>query len=340
MMKKQLTKIKKKSSKLIYAISLSSTICLSLNAVCQDKALDKGKPIVTIFDNFGVSNHIDEESTGLGFNLERAYLGYQYLFSDNWSTKLVYDMGKGDDNSLQRLGYVKNAEIAFKKGGFKLNAGLTSTKQFKVQEDFWGNRYIYKSFLDDRKWASSADLGITAEQKIADWLSADISIMNGEGYKKIQSDNQLQYSFGLTSKPIKGLTLRAFADIKTAKDKESQNTVGVFAGYKSDAIKIGAEYNMQFNNSNVDGHNLSGLSVYATSKIENKSEVYARYDFNDSSSDIENDAWEYKHNGQTAIIGYQYKVNKLLQIAPNIQYNIDNNNNKSFSFFLNTKINL
>ncbi|MCQ2326927.1 MAG: hypothetical protein MJZ71_05125 [Bacteroidales bacterium] len=339
-MKKQLTKIKRISSKLICTISLSGAICFSMNAYCQDKNNEKGKPIVTIFDNFGATRHIDEKETELGFNLERAYIGYQYQFSENWGAKIVYDMGKGDDNSLQRLGYVKNAEISFKKDGFKLNVGLTSTKQFKVQEDFWGNRYIYKSFLDKRKWASSADLGITIEQKLAEWLSTDVSIMNGEGYKKIQSDNQLQYSIGVTSKPIKGLSLRAFADCKTAEDKKAQSNIGLFAGYKNDILKVGAEYNMQFNNANIDGHNLSGFSIYATSKLGNSSEVYARYDFNDSSLDIDNDTWQYKHNGQTAIIGYQYKVNKLLQISPNIQYNIDNNDNKSFSFFLNTKISL
>ena len=101
----------------------------------------KGDAIITIFSDahsgFGSVN--DDR----GFNLDRAY---------------ILDFGQSKDvNDHQRIGYVKNAQITWKQNGWTLNAGLITTTQFKVQEDFWGKRYVMKSFQDEYKFGSSAD---------------------------------------------------------------------------------------------------------------------------------------------------------------------------------------
>lgn len=299
-----------------------------------------GKPIITIFDQIGVSFDNSGELSKVGFNLERAYLGYQYQFNENWSTKVVYDMGKGDDASMQRMGYVKNAQVDYKNGGFKMSAGLTSTRQFKVQEDFWGHRYVYKSYLDECKWASSADMGFTAEQKVCKGLSVDISMMNGEGYKKLQADKHMQYSLGITAEPMEGLLLRGYADLKTADAGNPQSNMGLFVGYKLSKFRIGAEYNMQLNNGNVDGHSLTGLSLYAVAQLKEQSELFARCDYGTSNTTVTADAWNYKYDGTTLLLGYQYKANKMLSISPNALMNIDAAGVKTFAVNLSAQIKL
>ena len=48
-------------------------------AICQTESLQeqqKGKPILTVFSNFHTG--FGEQKDNIGFELERAYLGYQY----------------------------------------------------------------------------------------------------------------------------------------------------------------------------------------------------------------------------------------------------------------------
>ena len=121
----------------------------------------KGSAIITIFSDFhtGFGNVNDDR----GFDLDRAYIGYQYNLPHGLQLKAVMDFGQSDDvGDYQRIGYVKNAMISWKSGKWTLNAGLISTTQFKLQEDFWGKRYVMKSFQDEYKFGSSADLAVSA----------------------------------------------------------------------------------------------------------------------------------------------------------------------------------
>ncbi len=283
----------------------------------QSSAADTphGTPIVTIFGDAGAGIHQGDVSS-FGFNLERAYIGYQYKLNSNWKTKVVYDMGKGDDNAIQRMGYVKNAEIDYTHGRWNVNMGLTSTAQFNIQEKFWGYRYVYKSLMDQCKWGSSADLGISATYKATNWLSADLSIFNGEGYKKIQSDKNMLYALGLTMHPIDNLTMRIYGDMKDRQDTSTQYTVAFFAGYKAKSFRLGAEYNMQINHGNNEGRNLQAFSIYGTLKLSDRMEAYARYDEGSSNA---TDDWSYAQDGRTAIVGLHYHANQLLSISPNIR---------------------
>ena len=89
--------------------------------------------------------------------------------------------------------------------GWTLNAGLITTTQFKVQEDFWGKRYVMKSFQDEYKFGSSADLGGFGSLQFNKVVSADVILANGEGYKKVQVKDGLQYGAGVTLTPVKSL---------------------------------------------------------------------------------------------------------------------------------------
>ena len=185
--------------------------CIGIGAQAQDAKTEgpKGKAIIQVFGNFHTG--FGTENDDRGFELERSYLGYEYNLGKGLSVKGVMDIGKSSDVSdYQRIAYIKNAMISWKKGGLTLNGGLISTTQFNLQEKFWGYRYIMKSFQDEYKFGSSADLGISAAYKFADWISADAIIVNGEGYKKIQKNNGLNYGLGVTLTPVKGFLIRLY----------------------------------------------------------------------------------------------------------------------------------
>ena len=74
-----------------------------------EKEAKKGDAIITIFSDFhsGFGSTNDER----GFNLERAYVGYQYKLGHGLKVKGVVDFGQSKDvNDYQRIGYIKNAQ--------------------------------------------------------------------------------------------------------------------------------------------------------------------------------------------------------------------------------------
>ena len=291
--------------------------CMGITAQAQDAKTEepKGKAIVQVFGNFHTG--FGAENDDRGFELERSYLGYEYKLNKGLSVKGVMDIGKSSDVSdYHRMAYIKNAMISWKTGNLTLNGGLISTTQFNFQEKFWGYRYIMKSFQDQYKFGSSADLGISATYKFADWLSADAIIVNGEGYKKVQKNDGLNYGLGTTLTPAKGLQVRLYGGINESSEQGKENIVNMaaFVGYKCDKFSIGAEYNKMWNASYKDGQDQYGYSVFASAKLDKKTEVYARLD--DLCS---NDDWNKAKDEQAAILGAQFKLGKYVKIAPNFR---------------------
>ena len=291
--------------------------CIGITAQAQDAKVEepKGKAIVQVFGNF--HSGFGETNNDRGFELERSYLGYEYKFNNGLSVKGVMDIGKSSDVSdYQRIAYIKNAMVSWKKGNFTLNGGLISTTQFNFQEKFWGYRYIMKSFQDEYKFGSSADLGLSASYKFADWISADAIIVNGEGYKKIQKNDGLNYGLGLTLTPVKGFQVRLYGGLNESGQDGKSDVVNMaaFAGYKCDRFTIGAEYNHMLNASNTKGNDQFGYSAFASVKVAKNADIYARFDDLYSKND-----WNISKDEQAAIIGAQFKLGKYVKVAPNFR---------------------
>lgn len=275
-----------------------------------------GKPTVKIFTN-AHSTFIDGVNTS-AFEVQRAYFGYKYNFSENFSTKITLDVGDPGLGKLQMTAYLKNAALVYKKNNFTANFGLIGLYGFKLQEKHWGYRYLYKSFQDEHKFGSSADLGASFSYKFSDFISADAMILNGEGYKNLQSDNTYKGALGVTLTPVKNLNIRAYYDLMST--DVDQQTMAFFAGYEADKFKVGAEYNIQSNNKMLEDHDLTGISIYTTVNAGKKFNVFARLD-NLSSNKLEGDTdpWNISKNGQAYILGVEYKPTKGVKISPNYQ---------------------
>ena len=294
--------------------------CMGITANAQETKTEepKGKAIVQMFGNFHTG--FGAENDDRGFELERSYLGYEYKLNKGLTVKGVMDMGKSSDVSdYHRMAYIKNALVSWKTGNLTLNGGLISTTQFNFQEKFWGYRYIMKSFQDQYKFGSSADLGISATYKFADWISADAIIVNGEGYKKVQKNDGLNYGLGITLAPVKGLQVRLYGGLNEGNEEGKKDIMNMaaFIGYKNDKFSIGAEYNQMKNANYKEGADQNGYSVYTTLNLNKKTALYARYDDLLSKND-----WNKAKDESAAIVGAQFKLGKYVKIAPNFRMNI------------------
>jgi hypothetical protein len=283
-----------------------------------------------IFSNFHYQITSDDQESA--FALERAYLGYEYFLSEYFTVNVKLDIGSPNQESsydiLKRYAYFKNAALIYKKEKLSLSFGLIDLCQFKVQEKFWSHRYIYKSFMDEHRFGSSADLGANVTYEFSDFISADLTVMNGEGYNQLQADNTYKSGLGITVLPIKSLTVRFYVDY-TEQDKIQTSWSG-FIGYKFKKIaKVGVEYNYKKNNKYEKDQNMCGLSSYGSWQVFEKWELFARFD--DLKSNIplgEADNWNLSKDGNTVISGIQFSPIKKIKLALNYQGFVCDDTNK------------
>jgi hypothetical protein len=322
-----------------FNVLLLGMLCLTLTTRSQtDEFKPGGKPIMRIYSNYH-STFSDGESAS-AFELTRVYLGYQHQFSKHFSGKAIFDVGDPGVGKLQMTAYVKNAFLEYEIDGFNANFGMISTTQFKVQEDFWGYRYLEKSFQDEYGFNSSADLGASFAYKFSDFLSADIIIANGEGYKKIEADSTLRTGFGATITPVEKFIGRVYYDF-SSKD-HTQTSLATFAGFVTDKFSLGAEYNKQTNVDFNKGHDWTGISFYSTIKASEKIKIFARFDKLDSKTiSGEANGWNYSDDGESYLAGVEFKPVKGIKLTPNLRGwdPADESSDFLTSFYLNCEIN-
>jgi len=274
-----------------------------------------GKVFMRVFSNF--HSTITDGTSASAFELDRAYLGYDFNLSENFSGKVNIDIGNpGNGSAFEMTAYIKNAYLTYTKDKFSVSFGMIGTTQFEAQEKSWGNRYVEKSFQDAYKLGSSADLGIRASYNFTNWLSANLIVVNGEGYKKLQSDKNFKSGLGLTLVPVKNLTAFAYYDIMGK--NETQSTLATFLGYDFGKASIGAEYNLQENVGYTANKSLSGASVYAAVLPFKNFKVFGRYDYLTSNTLTgETNNWNLSKDGNLIIAGVEFQPVKGVKISPN-----------------------
>lgn len=280
-----------------------------------------GVPVVSIFTNYHTA--FGEKENISGFEMNRAYLGYEFKLHPNLTGRVVVDFASGTSEKflvpLKRDIYMKNAMLIWEDKKFTITGGLIYLLQFRFQEKFWGYRYIAPVFQDVYKMGHSADLGASVEYKFSPWLSADFSITNGEGYKSMNADNKQRYGLGTTLKLNKGIVFRIYGDIsQQSEKKDDQQSLAIFGGYKTEAFSLGLEYNYQKNNLWYKKNDYYGYSVYSTIPIDKKWKIFGRFD-DIKSENADGNSWS-SYTGEMLICGIEFNPIERIKIAPNYRY--------------------
>mgnify|MGYP006283834435 CR=1 FL=1 len=299
----------------------SFILILSLHSSIYAQS-EKGKIYMKLFSNFHTS-YSNGKNTESAFEVQRAYLGYRYQMDEHFSANIKLDIGSPEQQSsydlLKRYAYFKNAALKYERDALSIEFGLIDMYQFNVQEKYWGYRYIYKSFQDEHKFGSSADLGASISYTFNKLFHLDFAVMNGEGYNQLQTDKTFKTGMGLTITPWDNFKGRLYADF--AKTSITQSTIAGFVGYQIKKwAKLGAEYNYQMNNAFDKNHNLYGLSFYSTIYLHEKIELFGRYDrlwSNRISGELYD--WNIARDGSAIITGIQYTPVNKVRMAVNYQ---------------------
>ncbi|MDQ1296580.1 MAG: hypothetical protein QG611_558 [Bacteroidota bacterium] len=280
-----------------------------------------GKPIAEIFTDFHFN--FNDTAKHTGFDLNRAYIGYQFLPEGNLSGKIIINAGSPDDlaeGSLsRRYAYFREASLTWSNDNLFVTIGITSTKLFEFQQRFWGKRYIAKPYQLINRYGFVADIGVVAEYKFNEIIKADLSFMNGEGYGDLQADENIRSSIGVTITPVENLVFRIYGDIQRSEDLWQPLFIG-FAGFKNSLLKIGGEVSYKSNTDLIRGHHTWGISGTGGINVTEKTEIFGRYDFI-SSVIMPGDLikWNYLNDGSIVILGVQHTFNPNVKIALDYQ---------------------
>lgn len=310
--------MKKQMVTLIAAMLVS---CGLLAQSSSEEFTPSGKIDGRIFANFNTQIGADGENAS-AFELKRAYVGYTYKMSPEYSARVLTDIGYGVNGNYL---FFKNAAVFYTKNNLKVGFGIQGTYSIKYQYKIWGRRYISKSFQDNNKMATTADLGISAEYKLNN-LVFDLAFFNGEGYKNMQADNAYLTSVGVAVFLMDDkMVLRATDEY--VNNGIAQNNIAILAGFKNDKFSVGLEHNIQTNYRFTDGVDAAGSSIYGDFNFNKSFSVFARYDAFALSS--VNDVEAY------LITGVEYKLLKNLRASANLQQNVDTNGDAINFIFLN-----
>jgi hypothetical protein len=304
--------------KLLPIMIITSSLCQSILSQVVEST---GKPIGEIFTDFHYN--LTDTAKRTGFGLNRAYLGYQFLPSGNFSAKIIVNIGTPEDlaegSVPRRYAYCREASLAWSNDKLTVSMGITGTRIFDFQQRFWGKRYVANTYQSIKGYGFVADLGLVVDYIINDILKADLSIMNGEGYSNIQLDNNLRTSVGLTISPSENIAIRLYGDIQRKEGLWQPVFIG-FIGFKNNLVLIGGELSYKSNIDLIRGHHIWGISTTGGINITENMQIFGRYDYS-SSVKMPGDIlqWNYLNDGSFAVAGLQYTFSSNVKIALNYQ---------------------
>jgi hypothetical protein len=276
-----------------------------------------GKPITEIFTDFHLN--INDTLAHTGFSLNRAYLGYQFMPGGKFTGKIILNVGSPEDlapgSTPRRYSFFREASISWSDGELSITGGITGTKMFQFQQTFWGKRYVANTYQSLNGYGLVADLGVVVEYKFSDYITADYTLMNGEGYSDIQLDNSLKNSLGMTITPNNNIAIRLYTDIIRDNGIWQQLAIA-FVGYKNDRFNIGVEMSFKSNTDLIQGHHLYGVSSTGGVNLTKKTEFFMRYDYA-ASVMIPGDIlpWNNLKDGSFLIGGIQLTLSPNVKIA-------------------------
>ena len=339
--------------KKIFVVYITLMMCIFTGkAQSEEEFKPSGKIIARSF--FDYSSGLNNKENKSGFDITRAFLGYNYQFAPSLSGRVIIDGASGRSSSGNLETTLRNAYLNWNNAGLDINVGVTGLLQFSTQEDYWKHRYILRSFQDLNRMAPSVDLGVTIKYDFSSFLSSDFSMTNGEGHRKISQDNSTRYALGVDFYPLQNTLFRVYTDIYVESEEmrdaapegvtnigyKNQYTLALLLGYQNEEISFGAEYNRVFNKGFIAKKDYFGYSIYSSVKLNSKWRAFARYDLLDSTTFPEfANPWN-SSDGQLVIAGVEFRPYKQLKIAPNIR-NINPDRLKSERYiFINAEFEL
>jgi hypothetical protein len=260
------------------------------------------------------------------FQMRRAYLYYDNVINENFSTQFLLE---GNDKSLDAKGrysvYIKAAYLEWKEiiplGSIAFGLVPTPTWSWGISEKVWNFRAVEKTITDFRGLGDGSDLGIAIRGKFNSEGTVSYVAMIGNGNaQKLENNRYKKYYFNLNSRPLKGIAIEGYIDYEPYADKKSKTTLMGLLAYNTAELTIGFQSVYQKQNKFGSGYSditKFGISSYLWVNLSEQIKAFFRYDF--FNPDTKTSASGYKEN--FIVTGVDYMPIKDIHIMPNIWMN-------------------
>jgi hypothetical protein len=283
-------------------------LALSL-AHAEDKAEEKAEPKFPIVKPSGVIfprwslDLTDGSDMYNEFAVDRVYLRTDVQINKRFGARITLDADhmkpvETDTGSFlydtKYRVFVKHAYLEIKDlGPIKIKAGIIDTPYTAWWDNFWGNRYISESFAKQYKVLATADAGVSVQGAHADGLlDWNVSLLNGEGYDKLEVDAGKAVQARITVDPLAkqkdlDLPITGFVSYQGHPTSGGEPTLvyGGGAGFQIPRLLVWAEVLGE----SEGGTSGLGYSATANPRLPKYLGLVARYDHWDPDTSADND---------------------------------------------------
>lgn len=264
----------------------------------------------------------DTGKSGYGLDIKRIYLGLEHAFSETWSAQILLDSQYLRDDDLDAL-FVKKAYL---QGRFSdaavFRAGAADLAWVPFVESYYGYRYVENTLVDRLKFGASTDWGLHLAGELGERgaFNYAASAVNGAGYRSPDRSDAVDFEARIGFAPIEGMMVavggysgKLGAERGAADTFRTATRADALVAYRSDALRIGAEYFRASNWRNVttpESDRADGWSAWASRQVTDDIAVFARYDRANLSRDLDPAARDTYYNA-----GVEYQVTRGFRLA-------------------------
>lgn len=260
----------------------------------------------------------ESSDSGYGTDVKRFYIQVGYKLNDVWSAHVTSDIG---DRGTKRYDvFVKHAYLEAKlspEATFRL--GSTDMPWIPFVEGAYGYRYLENTLVDRLKFGNSADWGVHFRGKSGIFQYA-VGAVNGRGYSDPTRSKRADFTARVSLEPTKGLVLgvggysgKLGQDVEGSTTFHTASRFDALIAYKTDRFRLGGEYFTADNFNTVTRRqkdSADGFSVWFAVPVNERVELFGRYDSADPSKDLNPNLQDTYYNA-----GVQFTPGKLLNLA-------------------------
>jgi hypothetical protein len=287
-------------------------------------------------DLYHVASHHTEEGDGAtGAVLRRGYLTFNGTFGERWDSRLRIEVNQsGEFETYDFEAEFKDLWVRYRAGAeakHDIHIGLSPTPTFDLIESFWGLRYLLRTPLD-LQGVASRDTGFAGRGPLNASGTLRYRAMAGAGVEFGNESGDGDKLMGAVSwQPAPRWILDFYLDHEKLAGPADRTTWQVFTGYRTDTLRIGAQYSSQDRELEPP---LELASVFAVQDLSKALSVIGRIDrlfeISPRGDNISYLPFDPRSRATFFIAALEWRATPKLRITPNITTTIYDRNDEGF----------
>lgn len=263
------------------------------------------------------NHHLPEGDGATGVVLRRGYLTGNAKFDSGWFGRLRVEVNQsGEFETYDFEADVKDAYIGYKFEHHQLMVGLQPSLTFDFIESIWSMRYLMRTPAD-LQGVPSRDTGVSLKGRINDSWSYRAMVGVGAEFGAESGDGENTMA-ALNWALNENWSLDFYVNHERRPGPNDNTTRQVFAGYKAEGLRFGAQYLYRDRDSNAQGELASafvvknvGEKIRMTGRIDRIMEPSPKGD------NISYIPFDPTAKATLYLAGLEYKVSDNLYVTPN-----------------------